>query len=238
MEKLIGTMQKILTGESQNESLSKDGLKKLQGFYNDRLSEIEHDLEIELARELYKYFADEVLESTHLIQWYLVLYGGTWLLFIQSFRLLSDYLPQSVLIAHSVLLFLASVIGVFLRHRAWQYKLNTDVQKQLAIKAGSVSAEMNRRLWELNQSAEGKGIEIRQIYPEKVLEKAILRIMPERHLKKNKAKHEENGAVDHREVRFKQMVRIKRLVNISIASYFASVAVLAISIILKMLKVF
>ncbi len=238
LEKVVEAIKRIISPVSQNGYLSEEKRAKLQVFYNDRLREIENDLELELARELYKYFADEVLETTHLIQWYLVLYGGTWLLFVQSFRLLSDFLPLSVLIAHSIFLFFASVLGVVLRHRAWQYKLNTDVQKQLAIKAGSVSAEMNRRLWELNQSVDGKGIEIKQIDPEKILEKAILRIMPERHLEKIKAKHEKNGAVDHREVRFRQMNKIKQLINISIASYFASIAIIAIAIVLKMLQVF
>lgn len=234
MDNIGKILRSILCPGIKTERFSEEQLAKIKHYCESRFSSVEKELEMELARELLKYLSDEVAETTNLIQWYLVLYGGTWLLLVQSFKVLNDSFPKVIIASHVFFLFAASILGVILRHRAWQFKLNTDIQKQLAFKADEVSAKYNGKIWEITNSLAGTGVFCGNLNYDLALENAMHRILPDKYTERLKKRRKKRGNLDIRVTRFHQITRIKRMTNISILCYFIALAVVALSAVLRL----
>lgn len=217
------------------EQMTPQKRKEWIDYYNFKFNDIEYELELEIAHELFKYMSDQVLETTKLIQWYLVLFGGTWFLILQSYDLLTRTFPVHFIYVQIVSLFIASALGVYLRHKAWSYRLNTDVQRQLLLKISKTSPVSNEKLHELNEVVKGINIDKKELNFEEIAYRSMKRILPGKYVKKLQEKNARKDKKDFREEMFRHSRHIQTLIRVSISFYFLSIASIAVAGVLGMI---
>jgi|GEM_PF-4294248 len=236
LSRLKVQVDKALGIKPKNVQMTPEKKEELINYYDSSFKAIESEIESEIALEFFKYMSDEVLETTRLIQWYLVLYGGTWFLILQSYDLLNRILPGYFIFIQIVSLFFASVIGVYLRHKAWSYRFNTDVWRQLLLKGSQLSTISNEKLYELNEVCKGVNIEKKELNLEEIANRAMLRVLPERYVTRLQENSKRKGKKDFREEMYKHSKCIRKLVWISISFYFLSIGTIGVAGILWMIR--